>query len=126
MLAQERANAPQLPARLAIAGVETHALAQLGHALVGAAAAEARNLEVAPRHLHAGVELDGAHERCHRLLVQTGVVVQHAEIVVRTRIRGIDTARERSQEPEIARARGGSWQAHWRRTPITSPVFCGA
>jgi len=80
-------------------------LVQLIDALVGGPAAEIRDLEIALRHLHARVELQCAHERADRFLVQALVVVQDAEVVVRAGVAGIDATGERAEHGEITLGR---------------------
>ena len=107
---EQRVGAPELPARVAVVDAEAELLAQLRDAAVVVARVEVRDLEVALRDLHLRVELERLRERRRRLLVQPLVVVEHAEVVVRARVRRIDAPRERlaasSRSRSEARGRG--------------------
>ena len=109
LLAEQREGAPELPARVAIFGAQPQLFLQLRNARVVVAGVEVRDLEIALRDLHLGVELQRLHERGDRLLVQPLVVVQHTEVVVRARVRRIDPSGERPQHFAIAigRQKGG-------------------
>jgi hypothetical protein len=89
-LSEEREGAAKLPACITVRGSAPEALAQIGDAPVVVACVEIRDLEVALRDLHLGVELERAHERGCRLGVQPLVVIQDAEVVVRTGVRRVD------------------------------------
>ena len=109
LLAEQRERAPELPARVAILGTQAQLLLQFRNARVVVAGVEVRDLEIALRDLHLRVELERLHERGDRFLVQPLVVVQHAEVVVRARVRRIDPSGERPQHFAIAigRQEGG-------------------
>ena len=115
-LPEQRVGAAKFPVRIAIAGQCPQSLRELTDTFVVIAGVEVGDLEVALRHQHFCVELQRAHEGAHRLLVQSLVVIQHAEIVVRTGIRRINAAGERAQH--IAVAFGGERGSH------PSPLAC--
>jgi hypothetical protein len=89
-LSEQRERAAELPTRIAVRRPDAQSLTQVGDAPVVVAGVEIRNLEVALRDLHLRVELERAHERGCRLGVQPLVVIQDAEVVVRTGVRRID------------------------------------
>jgi hypothetical protein len=89
-LPEQRERSPELPARLAVGWATAEALAQVGDSAVIVPGVEVRDLEVALRDLHLGVELESAHERRRRLGVQSLVVIEDAEVVVRPGVRRID------------------------------------
>ena len=60
-----------------------------------------RNLKISSRYAHPLVEREGAGERDDRLVRQPLSEVEDAEVVVRARIRRIDSAGERSQDVDL-------------------------
>ena len=60
LLAEQRVGAPELPARVAIVGMQAQPLLQLRNARVVVAGVEVRDLEIALRDLHLRVELERA------------------------------------------------------------------
>jgi len=107
---EQRRGAPQFPACFAIARRRAQQFAEVGDALVGGAAVEIGDLEITLRHLHARVELQRAHERVHRFLVQSLVVVQDAEVVVRSGVGRIDPAGKGTENVTVPIRRHGSWR----------------
>jgi hypothetical protein len=122
LLPEQRVGPSQLPAGLAVGGMAAQSLLQLGDAAVVVAGIEVGDLEVALRDLHLLVELERAHERTHRFLVQALVVVEHPEVVVRPRVGRIDPARERSQN--LAIAFGGEGRDHAYATRVARRIAC--
>src|SRR5690606_18775907 len=64
---------------------------------------EVRDLEVPRRDLHPRVQLERSLEGGDRLLVQTLLVVDHTQVVVRARIARVDPAPDRTEDLEIPR-----------------------
>ena len=102
LLAEQRERAAELPSRIAIVRANAEAFLQLGNARVVVAGVEVRDLQIALRDLHLGVELERLHERGDRLLVQALVVVQDPQVVVRARVRRIDPPGERPEDVAVA------------------------
>ncbi len=114
-VAQRGVRAPELPARVAIGGVESQPVLQHRDAPLVVARVEVRDLEIALRHLHLRIELERAREGVDRLLVESLVVVEDAEVVVRPRVRRIDPPGERAQDLPIAL--GGEGRLHDHAQP---------
>jgi hypothetical protein len=87
---EQRIRAAQLPACIAVVGLNAQAVLQLGDAAVVVPGVEVRDLQVALRHLHLWVELERARERRNSLAQQALVVVEDPEVVVRTGVRRVD------------------------------------
>ncbi len=102
LLAEQRERAAKLPPRVAIVGAKPDALFQLGNAGVVVAGVEVRDLEIALRDLHLRVELERLHERGDGLLVESLVVVQDPQVVVRAGVRRIDPPGERPEHVAVA------------------------
>ena len=92
----------------------TQPLLQLGNTLVIVSRVEVRDLEVTLGDLHPLVELQRAHECRDGLLVQPLVVVEDAEVVVRTGVGRIDALGKRPEHIPVAVGRE-RWLANRRR-----------
>ena len=79
---------------------------QLGDTPVVEPGLAVHDFQVALRHRHAGIELQGAGERGHRLVGQPALVEQHAEVVVRAGVGRIDATNERPEDREVALGSG--------------------
>ena len=129
--AEGRIGAGQLPPGLALLRPPPHPLAQLGDAAVVVPALPVGDVQIVLGHLHPGIELERLHELGDRLLHQSLLVVEHAEIVVRSGIGWVDPAGERAEDGEIAlgkhggrhRVRAGGWR---RRSPAATACRAGA
>src|SRR5690349_5051599 len=97
VLAQQRERATKLPARVTVFGTRAKTFAELGYSSIVIAGIEVRDLEVAARDLHFSIELERFHQRADGFLVQSLVVIQDAEVVVRPGVRRIDPAGERTK-----------------------------
>ncbi len=114
--AQRGIGASQLPAALPILRLAADPLAQLGDPAVVVAALPVGDVEVVLRDLHLGVELERLHELADRLLHQTLLVVEHAEVVMRPGIGRIDAAGEGAENGEVAlREHGARHRGQGRR-----------
>ena len=102
LLAEQGVHAAQLPPRLTVLRFEAQPLLELRHAAVIVAGVEVRDLEIALGDLHFLVELQRLHERVDRFLVQSFVVVQNAEVVVRPGVRRIDAPGEGAKNVAVA------------------------
>src|SRR5262249_28235964 len=85
----------------------TQTLAKLGDPRVVVSGIEVGDLEVALRDLHGVVELERLHEGGNRLVIQSLVVVQNAQVVVRAGVRRVDSSGERAED--LAVALRGEW-----------------
>ena len=89
-------------ARAQIARIREQLRAQVRDETLVIARVEVRDLQVAVGHLHALIELERFLEVLDRFLVQSLVVEDHAEVVVRAGVARIDAAGERAQNLEVA------------------------
>jgi hypothetical protein len=111
VLAEQRECATELPSRITVFRVGPQPVAELGYSSIVIAGVEVCDLEIATSDLHLAVELERFHERRDGLLVQSLVVVQDAEVVVRAGVRRIDPAGERPKYVAITLGRENHGQA---------------
>ena len=104
-VAQHGVGAPQFPTHAWVARPLVQLPAELLHPRVEVAAREVGDLQVALGDGHARIEFERARELHHRIRRHSPVVVQDAEVVVRARVTGINSVRERSQDLAIALGR---------------------
>src|SRR5215210_9537832 len=99
----------QFPAGRTTVGLPPGRVSQIGDSALVVSAIAVGDFEIALRHLHPGVELEGAGKLRDRLVDQPLLVIKNAEVVVRPGVGGIDPLGERAENRKIALRQRRGW-----------------
>ena len=105
---------PTLHQRFEILGIRSQALLEVVEPALENPTLPVRDLQISPRHTHPLVERQRARERDDRFVRQSLSEIQDSEVVVRARVRRIDSAREGPQDVDLTAMRGCRWAGSCR------------